>query len=1432
MAPAIRRKRWWRWPLYLVLSLAVLLALLFVALRTSFAREQVRAQVNSALAQLFRGRVELQRIGSLTLWGVGGVDARIFDESGKQVIAVHGLSATASLAGLGWQLVTHADAPELYIASVHVDYADVTLREDEELGVTLASTFLPRSESESAPPQEPDAGPRLHIGQVTFDNVWAHGHASGSPALDANLRQLVGSLWQSPVDGFRLELERVALSTRNLPLAVDPRGHVTGIVEAPANDAGPLRLELTLDGQAATSPVALEISWVGDDLHSTVRAWRVPAAFINQHAPGLALDGEVAVIAEVDGPLPQLDFNLELASTAAQVKATGYAVVSGGLELAASIAATGVNLARVAADAPESDLELRANAFLIEQDDGQFVGSHRLDVAAGALAGQRTPALWLTGRDELGSDDGLASVGKLGANEDSASLVGSYRVALPRNREGSITTTLTAAFDQPARLKALGVRACGTATLSAELRPEQGQLSGKAALALSYLEYQALRAQNLQLRAQASGSLADPQLEAGLEMELLSGSARAQLDYSSTAQKLDVFASKLQLLPLLRSLQMPLPLEQAEVTLEAHIEGSGRSPRYRLALSSYADLGKLGAVKLTATDFELPASAPTLAELGRLRGDVRASGALDLEAVSPLLTAANVPIERTTGRVRFEAAARHRRDDAQGLELSLQIDTNGLRIVQERKTKGELATTNDAIASKPLALEGIDLRLSTRVWPQSGSAVGTLILRDAGGTLGDVQAEAQLAGLSLGQLANVERLAHVPLKMTLEVPERRLQRLPALLRVPALRGRGSLEASLEGSLAEPEVKGRVVLSSLRASGAPGAPRPIDVVAELTGGSTGGAVKADAKLTTSGAQLLELAAEWRGDLLRDGPAALTGSADVELTEFPLDVVPQIVDRQVGGRVSGVFKLSDWGRDARLDANLRSTTLSFAQMPVQDLTVSARSGADRIVAELGMKVGAGTAKATLDAELRWGRRPLPELGHRGNAKLTARALRLEPLAPILAAYVSEIGGVLDANTELAVTSTTTTLSGTAQLSGGVVQLPALGQRFSDINARVGVANNQFRIEKLEARGTTGRVTVRGGAELDGFALREAKAQIAIAERESLPITLEGEAIGDAWGHVNATFENPARGARKLDIEVPDFHLTTPETGGHGLQSLENDDDIEIGTRRADGRFVVVPVQPLKPGGKPETASGEPAPPLQIRVKLGNNVVVQRGRTALAQLTGQLQISSGTETEVSGRIELRGGKLDVSGKTFEIERGVITFEGNDPANPTITATARWDAPGYTVYAEYIGDVQNGRIKLRAEPPLTQDEIASLLLFGSPDGSAAGGGSDTASLAVGVAGDTATQGLNQVLDDFTNLDVSARVDTTTGSARPELVFQVSRRVSAKVTRAVGAPAAGESPDRTFLTLELRLKRAWALSAIFGDHGASALDLIWRRRY
>ncbi len=1419
----------------LVLGVLTLVASALGALQTPWGRERVRLLVNDALAEVFQGKIVIERIGGVGLSGVSGVDARVFDPAGKQVIALYDLRALAALPSLAYQLVASSARPELLIPLVRIEHAEVALRDDAELGVTLASTFLPReTEAEAEPPADPADGPRLTIGSIVIEHVWAHGTAGGSPPLDAELSALRASMRQSPVDGFILELERVELLSRGLPLALDPRGRASGRVEVPAEGAGPMRLEVALDGHAAESPLALEASWVGDALHANLALARLPAEFLNRQAPGLALDGDVTLVADIDGELPELAFDVEVDATGAHVRAQGYGVVAEGRELLVSVAAARVDLSRLVEGAPPSDLRAAIEAALFEGDDGQLVGSQRVVVDAGLVANEATPAAWLTGAVRL-DEDAVALTGHLGADEPGVSLNGGYSLELPPSGSGSgsASASLQARLDDPARLQRFGVRATGTLAAAGTLALEAGTVSARASASLSRVEQGVLTARNVELQAQASGTLEQLRVKAATTLEALAGRARAELEYAPERQRLSVSTADLDLLQLAQLLEVKVPLKQGTLQLDAAIERAPAAAPWRLNALAKADFGKIGAVDLEARDFEVPTTAPTLATLSRLRGDLSARGKVELAEVSPYLAAAELPIDRLDGKLRFEVTAK-RREDAQGLELGVRLDTNALAVIEKRKTPAELTTTGDAIASSPMALEGIDVHVALRSELESGLAEGTVILRDRGGTLADIQAEARIAEVWPARLTDAAALAQMPLRATLRVPERRLRSLPPLLRPAALRGRAGLFATLEGSVAAPRIEASIEARSLRAAGARD---PIDVDARVQYDPAGGKVEVGAARPRGAGEVARLTSEWRGDLRRAGELAtgrsgITASAAIKLRDFPLDVVPALVDQQVTGQLSGDLELRDWGRDARIFAKLSSRSLRLGKMPVQQLSIDAETDARNARAEVAMKVGAGVSRAMLDAGMTWGRRPLPELEHRGTVKLETRAFQLETLSPLLGAYVSEIGGVLDASTQVTVTPDRTRLAGQAKLERGVVQLPAIGQRFSDIVARLSVENDEFKLDQLDARGTTGRLRVKGRARLDGFALRSAVANVTIAKNEAIPVTVEGSAIGDAWGNVQATYSSPERGAKRLDIAVQRFHLLTPETGGQGLQSLDEPEGIRVGVRRADGAFVPLPVQPLEPGGVEEETSSEPAEPLLIVVKLGRDVVVERGRTAKAQLAGQLEIESARETSIKGRIEVRGGQLDVSGKRFDIERGVVTFDGRDPGNPTITATARWDAPGYTVYAEYLGDVENGRIKLRSEPPLSQDEIASLLLFGSPDGSLGSGSSDNAALAVSVAGETAAKGLNQVLDDFTNLDVSARVDTTTGNARPELVLQVTPRLAAKVTRAVGAPTANEAPDRTFLTLELRLKRAWALSAVVGDHGGSALDLIWRKRY
>jgi translocation and assembly module TamB len=159
--------------------------------------------------------------------------------------------------------------------------------------------------------------------------------------------------------------------------------------------------------------------------------------------------------------------------------------------------------------------------------------------------------------------------------------------------------------------------------------------------------------------------------------------------------------------------------------------------------------------------------------------------------------------------------------------------------------------------------------------------------------------------------------------------------------------------------------------------------------------------------------------------------------------------------------------------------------------------------------------------------------------------------------------------------------------------------------------------------------------------------------------------------------------------------------------------------------------------------------------------------------------------------------------------------------------------------VFADFSGHVSSGKLALRSEPGLNQDEILALILFGSPDGSfgTSSSSSDPATSAglkaAGFAGGVVTQGLNRAISDLTSADITTRVDTSeANNPRPELAVQISRKVSARLGYKLGVPAPGDNPDRTELTIDWRFVRNWSIEAVVGDQGSTALDVVWRLRY
>ncbi len=952
--------------------------------------------------------------------------------------------------------------------------------------------------------------------------------------------------------------------------------------------------------------------------------------------------------------------------------------------------------------------------------------------------------------------------------------------------------------------------------------------------------------------------LSELSLGHGLRVEGLAldtgGSAWLSFTWHDGLERLRARAQNIDLARLARALDLKTPIEHGAFSLEANIErqhgkpngiiiGSVReldvgaigSGRFDLSMAVrdgrvtgavVADLIRAGKATLTLEDVPLLQPPYGRKTLERLTGRIGVDGDLDLAALDRLFSNEQVPLERASGRVTFDAELDRSSEGDALPNLVARVEIEHVELVGKRHPLGPHPTAREAKSAAPRQLRPLDLRADLRLESESGKAWLRVRSHDNRGALLELDAISELPKtLSQALRADVREL---PVQARLVIPPQALAAAP-LAALSGAEGHASLELELEGTARDPKLKISGRVASFRPLEAHTDPLDLEVHAEVE--RAGGRIAADAFVKQS--RVGTLRGAWQGDLsrlpeatLEEGP--VQGSASIDLRDFPLAAIPGTSLHQLRGALSGHLELEDFGKDARLNGSLQARPLRFGEARFEEVLATVSMAGEKLKAVLRLQQTEGSAQGTLAADYVWGARPLPSVETPLEAQLSAKALHLTGLAQLAPGTINEIDGRLDADLEGRFGDGEPFLRGSLTLHDGVVQEPRTGQRFHGIDALVKLVPGQVRVEQLTARGSAGRLRATAAAHLNGLSLTSAEAHVSIREKEKIPITVEGVVYGDAFGKVDASLRVDERQGTEIRVDVPEMTLDLPESAGTEPQPLEPAEYVRVGTRQRDGELVTLPLQPLA-----ETRERSPGPPTVIVVKVSPKARLRKGTMFDVQFGGQTRIELAERPIITGQINMTGGKFDVQGKLFDIERGTVTFDGSDSSNPTVLATARWDSPAdYSVTVEYAGTVRQGQLTLASEPPLTQDEILSLLMFGNPEGSQGSSSGSAAAAAFGVAGGTAVKGVNRVINRLTNLDLDARVDTSTGSARPELVLQLTPRMSARVTRALGEPAPGQPPDRTFATLDLRLGGRWSLATTVGDRGASAVDLIWRLRY
>ena len=137
---------------------------------------------------------------------------------------------------------------------------------------------------------------------------------------------------------------------------------------------------------------------------------------------------------------------------------------------------------------------------------------------------------------------------------------------------------------------------------------------------------------------------------------------------------------------------------------------------------------------------------------------------------------------------------------------------------------------------------------------------------------------------------------------------------------------------------------------------------------------------------------------------------------------------------------------------------------------------------------------------------------------------------------------------------------------------------------------------------------------------------------------------------------------------------------------------------------------------PGGDDDD---EPAPrlpwKLDVHARAPNQLSVS-GLGLTSEWSADLKIGGvPSNPAITGRADLIRGDYEFAGREFEIDRGLIRFTGEVPANPSLDVTANADSTGLNATIRVTGQAQKPEIAFTSVPALPQDELLSRLLFGT---------------------------------------------------------------------------------------------------------------------
>ncbi len=474
-------------------------------------RRLVTAQVNGILHDQFAGDVTIEHLGGLSLRGIEGVRFRVKDPTGMQVIFVDGArvrlqtfaAAKSALFGKG-DIVIPVDL-------VSIEHVDANIEGDPSGNLRIANAFGERTPTPAKPANPSARGVRVDAPVVALRSAWVHGQAPGAPPLDGELHELAA---RAHYDGklIQADLEKVDLVTRGLPRGVDPRGRLVGQFRMPSSSGKDMSVVAGFDGAIAGVPTKADAKMDGQQLDVVVDGRDPSGQGVRSTFGEVSIQDDVTLHAEAHGELPRLGAKAHVALGRGTVDVDGKVDLSEGTKADATVVVRHIDLHRIIATLPASDVGLDTTVQVVIAKSGAIAGTFALDTQPGSVDGVALPIVKARGgfTKETAHAEGTV-IDPRGSAEFAADL---------RTERGDQIAEGRVHADVPdlGRLPDLGARMRGRAVVdgSGRVNLATKALAGKAHVVAGGLAYGAHTIDNATVVATASGTHDRPLVEVGV----------------------------------------------------------------------------------------------------------------------------------------------------------------------------------------------------------------------------------------------------------------------------------------------------------------------------------------------------------------------------------------------------------------------------------------------------------------------------------------------------------------------------------------------------------------------------------------------------------------------------------------------------------------------------------------------------------------------------------------------------------------------------------------------------------------------------------------------------------------------------------------------------------------------------------------------------